>query len=168
MSKKNNIIAFIVIGALGTLMHFVYEWSGENPIVGVFAPINESIWEHQKLLFFPALVYFAAEYFSFGKRIQNYIAASALGIFSGIAFIITVFYLYSGILGYSVDAVNILLFFAGVLVTLIIRNIIIKNRIMQSPKANCVSLIALAAVALLFGIWTFYPPKISLFIPDLS
>lgn len=168
MSKKNNIIAFIVIGALGTLMHFVYEWSGENPIVGVFAPINESIWEHQKLLFFPALVYFAAEYFSFGKRIQNYIAASALGIFLGIAFTITVFYLYSGILGYSVDAVNILLFFAGVLVTLIIRNIIIKNRIMQSPKANCVSLTALAAVAVLFGIWSFYPPKISLFIPDLS
>ena len=48
-------IVFSVI--VGTLAHFVYEWTGKNPIAAIFFPINESVWEHVKLLFFPTLLY---------------------------------------------------------------------------------------------------------------
>ena len=48
-------IVFSVI--VGTLAHFVYEWTGKNPIAAIFFPIDESVWEHVKLLFFPTLLY---------------------------------------------------------------------------------------------------------------
>ena len=53
MYRRLNI--FLIIGAVftiitGTLLHFVYEWSGESLFVGIFSPINESVWEHLKLL----------------------------------------------------------------------------------------------------------------------
>ena len=70
MYRRLNI--FLIIGAVftiitGTLLHFVYEWSGESLFVGIFSPINESVWEHLKLLFFPMSVWILIGYFIFGK-----------------------------------------------------------------------------------------------------
>lgn len=55
--KKYVVIGFFVVGILGTLFHFVYDWSGQLWLVGLFAPVNESTWEHMKLLFVPMLIY---------------------------------------------------------------------------------------------------------------
>ena len=38
---------FIIIA--GSLLHFVYEWTGYSDIMGLFTPVNESVWEHLKL-----------------------------------------------------------------------------------------------------------------------
>ena len=54
--KKWEIAEFIFIAIVGTLLHFVYDWSGQNPAVGIIAPVSESTWEHLKLLFFPFLL----------------------------------------------------------------------------------------------------------------
>ena len=62
MSIKKNVIAFFIIGILGTLSHFIYEWTGENLIAGYFFNVNESTWEHLKLLFFPTVTYSVFEY----------------------------------------------------------------------------------------------------------
>ena len=48
----------------GVLLHFAYEWSDNNTFVGLFSAVNESTWEHLKLVFFPSLIYFLFEYFS--------------------------------------------------------------------------------------------------------
>lgn len=39
--------------ALGTLLHFVYDWSGGWGAAAAFSAVNESTWEHMKLLFSP-------------------------------------------------------------------------------------------------------------------
>ena len=54
--KKSEIFGAIFVMVFGTLMHFFYDWSGKNPVVALFAPYNESTWEHLKLLFFPVLI----------------------------------------------------------------------------------------------------------------
>lgn len=43
-----GIAEFIFIAIVGTLLHFVYDWSGQNPAVGIIAPVSESTWEHLK------------------------------------------------------------------------------------------------------------------------
>jgi len=53
--KKAFVIAAIVAAALGTGLHFLYDLL-PNPLTALIAPINESIWEHLKLLFFPVLL----------------------------------------------------------------------------------------------------------------
>ena len=49
--KKWQIFASIFCLILGTILHFTYEWFNYNVIVGLFSTINESVWEHLKLLF---------------------------------------------------------------------------------------------------------------------
>ena len=51
--KKWQIFASIFCLILGTILHFTYEWFNYNVIVGLFSTINESVWEHLKLLFYP-------------------------------------------------------------------------------------------------------------------
>ena len=48
-----ELAGFLFTGALGVLLHFLYEWSGGNTLAAAFSAVNESTWEHMKLLFFP-------------------------------------------------------------------------------------------------------------------
>ncbi|MFQ9054171.1 MAG: DUF6512 family protein [Oscillospiraceae bacterium] len=48
-----EVLGLIFVLAAGNLLHFVYEWCGESPIAGGLASVNESTWEHMKLLTTP-------------------------------------------------------------------------------------------------------------------
>ena len=51
------LISFLVISIVGTLLHFVYEWSNHNNIISLFAAVNESTWEHIKIALTPYFLY---------------------------------------------------------------------------------------------------------------
>lgn len=165
MKKINSLLAYIIIGIAGTLFHFIYEWSGENPIVGAIASVNESVWEHLKLLFFPALFYFVIEYFLSKERYENLIPADVIGIFMGMLTIIAFFYTYSGILGYNVAALDIFSYYLGLAVTLCVKTRILRKKSFSSKTAKYLSLILTALTAVLFIAWSFYPPRLGIFIP---
>lgn len=94
-----EIAGFIFVVVVGTLLHFVYHWSGNAPIVGIISPVNESTWEHLKLLFVPMLLFSIIEYFAVGKAFPGFIAAKAFGILLGMLVILAIFYTYTGIIG---------------------------------------------------------------------
>lgn len=119
--SSKHLVPFFIGGIFtsifGVLFHFLYGWSGSNPIVGLFCAVNESTWEHLKLLYFPFLVWFFISFFWFGKQLPNYTCYSFLSVFLGMLSIIVLFYTYTGVLGFSIDAVNIALFFLAVMLT---------------------------------------------------
>ena len=45
---------------MGTLLHFLFDWTGGNAVVALFSAVNESIWEHLKLLFYPMVLFAVA------------------------------------------------------------------------------------------------------------
>ena len=47
---------------LGTLSHFFYDWTGQGALIGLISPVNESTWEHMKLVFFPLLLSSSRQY----------------------------------------------------------------------------------------------------------
>lgn len=160
--KSNIIVGIIFVSVFGTLFHFVYEWSGNNVLVGLFTPVNESIWEHTKLLFFPMLVFslylikkYNAEYPCIGS-------ASIFGTLSGVALIIVLFYTYSGIIGYNIAVADIAIFYISVITSFFI---IYKTAISCKPDTyKTILQIILLIMLYLFIIFTFYPPNIPLFI----
>ena len=52
--KRAYIISAVLAAAAGTALHFLYTIS-PNLISALLAPVNESVWEHLKLLFWPVL-----------------------------------------------------------------------------------------------------------------
>lgn len=82
--KRHTIIGILFVLVTGTLSHFLYDWSGQNPVIGLFTPINESVWEHMKLLFFPMLLYSLLMILKFRQQYPQIAAALFFGIITGI------------------------------------------------------------------------------------
>ena len=132
------IAGFIFTAVFGTLSHFFYDWSGENPLIGLISPVNESTWEHMKLVFFPVL-------------------SGILGTFA----VPVLFYTYSGILGRNVAWIDILIFFICVFVTFF-SAWKLQNSVKIYQKRAAIYL-AVVFLIILFFLFTFLPPDIGLF-----
>ena len=100
---------------LGTLLHFIYEWSGNNVIIASFSAVNESVWEHLKLVFYPMLILGLIEYYFVKNIANNYIEAKAIGIFTAISFIVISFFTYTGIIGTNFFIIDILIFIISII-----------------------------------------------------
>ena len=82
--------------AFGVLLHFVYDWSNESIFVASFSAVNESIWEHMKILFFPMFLFSIIESFFFDNY-KNYWLIKLKGILIGIVLIPLIYLmLYNG------------------------------------------------------------------------
>ena len=165
MKISKNIISFVIIGGLGTLFHFVYNWTNNNMLAGFIFPVNESIWEHLKLIFYPALIYFTAEWLIKKQNNENNISSIAISIFCGMFTTVFLYYLYSGILGYNVDFLNILIFFISIIALIRKRNKIINSEKHNDSNTKIILVMALILTALLFAVWSYNPPHLGIFIP---
>ena len=94
-----TIIGIIFVMLTGTLSHFLYDWSGQNPVVGLFTPVNESIWEHMKLLFFPMLLYSLIMILKYRRQYPHIASALFFGLIAGTILIPAFYYAYTSVLG---------------------------------------------------------------------
>lgn len=113
--KRYTLIGIIFVLITGTISHFVYDWSGQNVFIGFFFPVNESIWEHMKLIFFPMLLY--SFYVNKKMKDTNSCVTSSFlfGTLVGTVLIPIIFYTYSGILGSNLLILDLLTFALSVL-----------------------------------------------------
>lgn len=157
--KKFEIISTIFTIVIGTLLHFVYEWSNNNSIVGIFGAVNESTWEHLKILFFPMLITTIAGCYYY-KDVNNYLCSKTKGILLSLSFIVIFFYTYSGIIGTNFAIINILSFIVAIIIGEIYTYVKIQSNV---DCNNFFSMIILSFLTLSFIIFTFKPPHIGLF-----
>ena len=163
MKFKYNLIAFFVIGILGAISHFVYEWSGKNQILGYFFAVNESTWEHLKLLFFPTVALSFIEYIFVKKEIKNYVPSVVISLIVGMLSIIVLFYSYKGFLGYGIDFINILIYYISVIIMLIVKNKIIDSEKFESSSSSLFFLFLGFLITLLFIFFTYNLPTLAVF-----
>lgn len=159
--KKWQIYASIFCIILGTILHFTYDWSSNNIIVGLFSPVNESVWEHLKLLFYPMLLISIIRYFNKEKESYNYWLAQMSGIIISLMFIIIFFYTYTGIIGQNFFLLDIGSFIIGVLIWQYVIDRILK--IKKTLKLETLSVLIIIIILILFIIFTVYPPILPLF-----
>ena len=172
MEKKKilrfQIFSVIFTWILGTILHFLYEWSGDNKIIASFSAVNESTWEHLKLVFFPMLVTTIIGFFVIGKDNNKFWCAKTLGIILAMSFIVVFFYTYTGIIGTNFAILDIGSFFVAVILGEYIAYKIMTN---EEYKLKCnkrIAVIGLICILLCFIIFTYLPPHIGLFKDPIS
>lgn len=160
--KSTEIWGCLITMAAGVLLHFLYDWSGQTPFAAWIAPVNESAWEHLKLLFYPMLFVTIAEYYLLDKPKTDYWNIKTYAIFLGMGFIIAGFYTYSGILGFSLPPVDIGLYFVGVIIAFSYSFHYLREGT-HYTLSNIPFFLILAVTALSFAVFTWLPPQIALF-----
>lgn len=88
--------------ALATLLHFLWKWTHEFLPVAVFASVNESVWEHIKILSWAFLAWSIAEYYILRPAPRRLLIARTAGVLTVITLTVCFFYVYSGVLGRAV------------------------------------------------------------------
>lgn len=160
--KSYKISGIIFVSFLGTLFHFAYEWFGNNIFVGLFTPVNESVWEHTKLFFFPMLIYSFYLNKKIGKDYPCLISAMISGELLGVASIIVMFYTYTGIIGFNTAFADISTFYISVILAFCV---VYKLTIScKADKYGKLLKLLQILVICLYIIFTFFPPDIPLFI----
>ena len=156
---------FVFSGVFGTVLHFLYIWTKKSVLVAPFSAINESTWEHMKILFFPMFIFSFIECYVFCNTYDNFWCVKAIGILTGLILIPVLFYTYLGIFGKSTAWFNIFIFFIADAAAYFVEAILFRQ---EFSCADTICLLFLCIIALLFGIFTFYPPKIPLFQDPIS
>ena len=159
--RKWELAGLFLTLIFGNLLHFVYDWSGQNSVVAAFAAVNESTWEHMKLLFVPWLLWTAAQ--CIGLRSLRPAAPRAVGLLAGMAAIPLLFYGYVGVTGVSVDVVNILIFQAAVLLAFWVSTALQRRGALTGPVWQAAGVLVMAAVCAAFAVWTVSPPELPVF-----
>ena len=163
--KAWQLFGFAVTALLGTLLHFLYEWSGESLWIAPLSGVNESTWEHMKLLFWPMLLYAIIEGLFFRER-ADFLCVKLRGITLGLILIPVLFYTYNGVIGPSPDWLNIAIFFISAAAAYLYET----RRFAKEARAchKGLALFLLALIALSFVLFTFRAPKLGIFLDPLT
>lgn len=155
------IISFFLLSTLGTIFHFTHSWFKNGLLLHIFSAINESTWEHMKMLVAPTLLLSIFQYFVLRGNYPN--------LFNGILFlfvveILTIPLLYEPLrmlLKRVHFHITILIFYLAIIFGIFSEYYILKNEI--SIFSELVSLILIGIITLKFAIFTYFPPKLFLF-----
>ena len=153
-------ILFIV----GSLFHFLYDFSNQNPIIALISPVNESIWEHNKMVVLPPILFWILFYSIKGKSFSinknRWFTAAFIAIITMLITIPLLYYFYTQAFGVELLWVDILI----LLVAIILGQLMGLHFYKHSKGITWyIPLLLLCSIIFLFAIFTYYPPHIPLF-----
>ena len=151
---------FAVTAFLGTVLHFAYDWLGGARWVAPLSGVNESTWEHMKLLFWPMLLFAVIQSFFFRDR-GDFLCIKLRGTLLGLILIPVLFYTYNGAVGKSPDWLNLAIFFFSLAVAYVY-----EARLLYREERPCRPRLAAAlliGIAVLFVLFTLRVPEIGIF-----
>ena len=158
--KKWELLGIGWIIIIGSLLHFTFDWSGNSNIVGLFSPVNESVWEHLKMSYWAVTSFMIVEYFFIKPYTKSFFLSKFLGILAMNLFIVIVFYSYNLFMEESL-IIDIISFMLGAVICQGIGIKIMNSKI--NPNLEKFGLIMYLIMGLIFVIFTFYPPHLSIF-----
>ena len=170
MQKNNSIVFLEVINTIfiliwGAILHFTYDFTNSNPIVGIFSAVNESTWEHLKLVYFPMIISIIIGNLYTNGRVPNYICAKTKAIILAMSFVVVFFYTYTGIIGKNFAFLDIGSFFVAVILGQLYAYKLIKK---ESRCNNTLAIAILIIIFICFFIFTFNPPRIKIFMDPIT
>lgn len=170
MSQKRKcmiyaIVGFFVVNVLGSLFHFVYEWTGNAKWAAFFFAVNESVWEHLKLILLPMTLFALIAAIPMRGE-PNRLAALGWGMTAACAFVVVGFYAYTAIVGKSIIAVDISLFTLSIALGYWVQYLVMTRFV----HAWVVWIGRILAIVwwIMFALFTFFPPQCTLFRDPIS
>ncbi len=164
--KKIKIINIILFFALSFLWHFMYDWF-PNFLISIFFPVNESIWEHMKIIFgvivFGSLISLILMN-KFHIKHNNFYVEIITKAVLGVLFCLIIF-----IPLYKWLDENMFISISLMLITYIFVEIIgYKILKLNEMNINILPIILIFLCYILFFLLTYYPPHNFIFFDEIK
>ena len=157
-----TLLGILVLFVVGSLFHFLYSLTGECFIVGLFVPINESIFEHTKMVVLPIFIWWSIFYL-FRKKdlfVNAWFTSALIAMISAIIAIPMLFYFYSQAFGIESLVIDILI----LLVSLAIGQILGLHYYRHGKGIEYhFAIFLMIVIIILFAFFTINPPAFPIF-----
>lgn len=157
-----TLLGILVLFAVGSLFHFLYSLTGECFIIGLFVPINESIFEHTKMVVLPIFIWWFIFYL-FRKKdlfVNAWFTSALIAMISAIIAIPMLFYFYSQAFGIESLVIDILI----LLVSLAIGQILGLHYYRHGKGIEYhFAIFLMIVIIILFAFFTINPPAFPIF-----
>ena len=160
LAQKDRPFAVAAI-LLGILNHFLYQLSKKAAFIALFCPINESVWEHLKLVFFPILFVSVLEYLRYRPEPVRFFYYRFLAAVCAMAATVTLFYTYTGITGRDFLLMDISIFLFSILFAFVMDAYFYRRSMQNTSQATTFSL--WIVMSLCYFVFTCFPPDLPLF-----
>lgn len=162
--EKWILIGIPILFLIGSCMHFIYDFTSNNVIIAAIAPVNESVWEHLKMVVLPVILWWTIYYFATGD-INNidknkWFTGALAALLTALITIPLLYYFYTTAFGVKSLVVDVLLLFLALLFGQLAGLHFYKYHI--GINSN-IAISILVLLILLFIYFTFYPPHLPLF-----
>ena len=161
--EKDIIKSILLLFILGTITHYLYEFTNKNCFVGLIAPINESVWEHLKLIVVPGILWWFSYYYINKNKINKnkWFMAALSSISISLILMPMIFYFYTEACGIQWIVIDILI----LLIVFTIGQLLALHVYRYSKGRNyIIPIIVLGLIIFIFMIFTVYPLKLPIFI----
>lgn len=161
MTKEKYILWGIpVLFVIGSIFHFIYDFTGENILVALIAPVNESVFEHMKMVPVPVLIWWLIGYFKYKPDKDIWFTSCLLSLIVGTAMVPLIYYFYTSAFGVEIMIVDILILFVAVLFAQLL-----SLHYYNYAKAidYRLALGIIIVIIVMFALLTLAPPKLPIF-----
>jgi hypothetical protein len=169
LTTRLELLGIVPIVLLGSAMHFAFAWSGGWRPLAIVAAVNESVWEHLKLAFWPALVWALVVRRLAQPPVAAYWLAKALGLLAVPLTVVVLYYSYKALLDRNILALDIGIFVVAVAVGQLTAAVLL-GRLERRPAAwlHPLGTVLLLAQVLAYSLFTYLPPPLALFEEERS
>ena len=162
MNKKFVIYNTVLTFLLGFLVHNLYNWI-PNPITSIF-PVNESLYEHMKLIYLSPIISSIILYFYFKKFKDFKVNNLLFGLITSTIFNIIIFYLlYLPLYNMygSIMWMTLVIYLISIVLSQYLYFLIIEMN--NNTKLNIFSSIMLILIMIILTYFTYNPIKTDFF-----
>ncbi len=153
--KKAKILAVFLIFLLCFPYHFIYKWL-PNSLFSILFPVNESIFEHMKMMFTAIISYGIIDYFVLRKtKHHNFLLALFVSAISSIFIYLIIYLPIYNRMGENMF-ISISLLFIVIMITQIISYYILR---MKDLNLDIVSIILIVISYIVLAYLTYNPIK---------
>lgn len=154
--KKIKIIAIVALFLLMSIFHFAYSLL-PNTLFAILFPVNESIFEHTKLIFTTFIIYSIIDYFllkRFNLPTNNFLINILISALSCVAIFLLIWLPIYYKIGENI-IITLLFLIIAIIFSQVISYYILKSK--NNQLLNYVSIIMIILISTLFAYFTYYP-----------
>ncbi len=163
---KVLLISFFIISVFGTLFHFTHDWFKKGILLHIFSAVNESTWEHMKLLLAPTLIAMVFQFFVFKGAYFNFWNAVLCLLVVELIAMPLLFEPLRLIMKKVPLWLTIVIFFLSIVIGIFIEYLVLTKEFLLFGEV--IAMVLVVVIILLFAVFSYYPPKFFIFKDPIS
>ena len=148
----------VPLGLLGSVLHFLFDWTKHNRFIAFFSAVNESYWEHIKIAIWPVFLLQIVLLSLGGYQVASFVPAATIALYSIPVSMVGLVFLYKSVTKHNILWLDISIFFVCIAIAQSIFVLLIGQLAPTSGTVVMSSLFLLGLIAA-FLLFTFRPPR---------